>query len=175
MENDELNIDDEPQFIDLTTEKYTQILAEAPVYFKKARVEARQVAEREEVVTTLADGTKETVNIAEPGDVIVTNPGGEKYVRKIEKFRARYEPTSQEGIFQAKGMVHIIKNPTGRAIEIMAPWGEKQVGDADCMIAAACDLEQPDGLGVSRYIIGCQEFLDTYAPVDNSADSENRF
>lgn len=163
--------DDEPQFIDLTTEPWTYRLAEAPVYVKKAMVEARQVTKREEVTTTLADGTQETVNVAEQGDVIVTNPGGEKYVLKMEKFVSRYEPTNQEGVFHAKGMARIVKNPTGRPIEVMAPWGEKQSGDADCMVATIFDPEQPDDISADRYIIGHQEFLDTYTPVDRPTDS----
>ncbi len=171
MEKEKQTTDDEPQFIDLTTEQWTQRLAEAPVYAKKAMVEARQVTEREEVTTTLADGTQETVNVAEPGDVIVTNPGGEKYVLKMEKFASRYEPTDQEGVFHAKGMARIAENQTGRPIEVMAPWGEKQSGGVDCMVATIFDPEQPDDISADRYIIGRQEFQDTYTPVDSSADS----
>ena len=171
MEIEKQTIEDEPQFIDLTTEQWTQRLAEAPVYAKKAMVEARQVTEREEVTTTLANGTKETINVAEVGDVIVTNPGGEKYVLKMEKFASRYESTDQEGVFHAKGMSRITENSTGAPVEVMAPWGEKQSGGADCMIATVFDPEQPNEISADRYIIGRQEFLDTYAPVDSLTSS----
>jgi hypothetical protein len=52
-------------------------------------VEARVATEREEITTTLVDGTVETVNTAEESDVVVTNPGGEKYVLKPEKFAGK--------------------------------------------------------------------------------------
>lgn len=163
MENDknkELQV--ETQVVDLSTEQYTQLLTEAPVYAKKAIVEARQATEREEVKTILADSTTETVNVAEPGDVIVTNPGGERYVLKSEKFAKRYEAIDDKGTYRAKGMARIVDNPTGMPIEIIAPWGEKQVGAVDCMVATPCDISQPGLVSNDRYIIGHQEFLDTY-------------
>lgn len=163
MENDknkELQV--ETQTVDLSTEQYTQLLTEAPVYAKKAIVEARQTTEREEVKTILADGITETVNVAEPGDVIVTNPGGEKYVIKSEKFAKRYEAIDENGTYRAKGMVRIVENPTGTPIEITAPWGEKQFGAANCMVATNYDPEHPEEISNDRYIINHQEFLDTY-------------
>ena len=152
--------------LDLSTDEYTERLAAAPVYAKKGKVAARQVSEREEVRTTLADGTEETVNVAEPGDVVVTNPGGESYVLKIDNFAKRYESTDEEGGFRAKGMARALQNPTGQPIEIMAPWGEKQFGNADCMVATVFDPEQPDAIGADRYIIGAEEFATTYAPYE---------
>lgn len=150
--------------LDLSTDEWTERLAVAPVYVKKAKVQARQLAEREEVRTTLADGTEETVNVAEAGDVVVTNPSGEKYVLKPDNFAKRYEATEEDGVFRAKGMARAVDNPTGSEIEIMAPWGEKQFGGMDCLIATVFDPEQPDVIGADRYIIGRQEFEATYAP-----------
>jgi len=152
--------------VDLSTEEYTKMLAEAPIFAKKGKVEARQAAEQEEVSTVLADGTVETVNVAEPGDIIVTNPGGEKYILKPDKFNKRYQATDVEGVYLAKGMARAINNPTGQPIQIMAPWGEVQNGGADCMVATVYDAAKPDEIGSDRYIIGGQEFADTYAPVD---------
>ncbi len=150
--------------LDLSTDEYTERLAAAPVYAKKGKVAARQVSEREEVRTTLADGTEETVNVAEPGDVVVTNPGGESYVLKMDNFAKRYQSTEEEGVFLAKGMARALPNPTGEPIEIVAPWGEKQFGNPDCMVATVFDPEQPDVIGSDRYIIGAEEFAATYAP-----------
>ena len=62
------------------------------VYKKQGEVTAVQVQVETPVETVLADGTKETTNTALPGDFIVTNPGGEQYVLKPEKFQSRYEP-----------------------------------------------------------------------------------
>lgn len=154
------------QKLDLSTEEWTERLAAAPVYAKKGIVSARQVAEREEVKTTLADGTEETVNVAEPGDVVVTNPSGEKYVLKPDNFAKRYDATEEEGVFRAKGMARAVQNPTGADVEIMAPWGEPQYGGPDCMLATVFDPEQPGVIGADRYIIGRDEFLATYAPAE---------
>lgn len=152
--------------LDLSTDEWTERLANAPTYAKKAIVQAREVAEREEVRTTLADGTEETVNVAEPGDVIVTNPSGEKYVLKPDNFAKRYKATDEDGVFRAKGMARAVQNPTGTEIEIMAPWGELQNGGLDCMIATVFDPEQPDVIGLDRYLIGDDEFKTTYAPAE---------
>jgi hypothetical protein len=152
--------------LDLNTDEYTELLAGAPVYAKKGLVGAREATEQEEIKTTLADGTDETVNIADPGDIIVTNPGGEQYVLKPDNFAKRYETTEEEGVFRAKGMARALQNPTGQSIEITAPWGEKQFGNPDCMVATVFDPEQPDVIGNDRYIIGAEEFRDTYAPIE---------
>ncbi|HTB48745.1 MAG TPA: PGDYG domain-containing protein [Verrucomicrobiae bacterium] len=113
-------------------------------------------------------GLKETVNTAEEGDLIVTNPGGEEYVLKSDNFGKRYEATEEEGIFRAKGMARAFQNPTGGDIKIMAPWGEEQFGNAACMIATVYDPEQLNVIGPDRYIIGHEEFLATYAPVEQA-------
>ncbi len=169
---EKISLDKAPKELDLSTEEYTELLTNAPVYAKKGVVEARQVTEHEEVSTTLADGTEETVNVAEPGDVVVTNPGGEKYVLKPDNFAKRYEATDEDGVFRAKGMARAFPNPTGAPIEIVAPWGEKQFGNPDCMIATVFDPDQPDAIGSDRYIIGSEEFQTTYAPIEEVLGSK---
>jgi len=158
--------------LDLSTEEWTQKLAEAPVFAKKGIVGAEVATEETPVTTELADGTIETNNIAQPGDVIVTNPGGEKYILKPDNFAKRYEATEEEGIFRAKGMVRAVQNNSGQPVEIMAPWGEPQFGEPDCMIATVFDPENPDEIGADRYIIGRQEFLDTYGPAEEVLGEE---
>jgi hypothetical protein len=152
--------------VDLSTEEYTAKLAEAPVFAKKAEVSAVVAAAGQEVRTVLANGTEETVNYTEEGDVIVTNPGGEQYILKSDNFTKRYEATAQEGIYRAKGMARAFKNDTGAPIEIMAPWGEPQFGDENCLIATVFDPENPDEIGSDRYIIGGDEFAATYGPIE---------
>lgn len=154
------------QELDLSTDEWTERLGSAPVFAKKGKVAARQVTDREEVRTTLANGTKETVNVAEAGDVVVTNPSGEQYVLKPDNFAKRYQATEEEGVFLAKGMARAVANPTGADIQIMAPWGEPQYGGPDCMVATVFDPEQPDVIGGDRYIIGGAEFAETYAPYE---------
>lgn len=152
--------------VDLSTNEWTERLANAPVFAKKGIVQARQAAPGERVTTTLADGTEETVNTANEGDVIITNPGGEQYIIGGEKFSSRYEATEEEGVFRAKGMARAVQNPTGSDIEITAPWGEVQRGGPDVMIATVFDPQQPELVGADRYLIGYAEFQETYAPYE---------
>lgn len=62
---------------------------------------------------------------------------------------------------QAKGRIRVYLNPTGKNVEIIAPWGEKQFGDSQCYFASAVgeNLEPTS----DRYIIGHDEFEETYA------------
>lgn len=152
--------------LDLSTEEYTAKLAEAPVFAKKAEVSATVAVGGEKIETVLANGTVETTNVANPGDAIVTNPGGEQYIIPAETFQKRYESTTDEGVFRAKGMARAFKNDTGAPIEITAPWGEPQYGDENCMIATVFDPDSPDHIGSDRYIIGADEFAETYGPIE---------
>jgi hypothetical protein len=154
------------QKLDLSTDEYTERFTKAAVFAKKGKVEARQVTQREEIRTTLANGAEETVNLAERGDMVVSNPTGEKYVLKPDNFAKRYEATEEDGIYRAKGLARAFQNPTGSDIQIIAPWGEPQYGDPDCMIATVFDPENPDFIGSDRYIIGGEEFQATYAPFE---------
>jgi hypothetical protein len=83
-------------------------------------------------------------------------------VHQSSRKRALYEPTDVEGVFRAKGMVRAIPNPTGQSVEITAPWGEPQYGDAECLFASVYDPAQPDVVGPDRYIIDNDSFLATY-------------
>ena len=152
--------------LDLSTEGWTEKLAGAPVYAKKGMVEARILTEDEQLDTVLADGTVETSRTVPAGEVIVTNPGGEKYAIEREKFEKRYDTTVEEGVYRAKGMARAVDNPTGQDIQIMAPWGELQYGGPDCKIATVFDPDNPNEVGSDRYIIGRQEFEDTYGPIE---------
>lgn len=161
------------QPLDLSTPEATEALAQAPVYAKKGIVHARPAVPGETIVTTLADGTEETSNVADESAVIITNPGGEQYVIDADKFNNRYGATEEEGIFKAKGMARAVQNPTGNPIEIIAPWGEPQYGNAECMIATVYDPNQPDVVSEDRYIIGRQEFEDTYGLADIQPQQPN--
>lgn len=132
----------------------THSLALSPTYKKTSQVTMRIAEPGEKLTTTLADGTVETERILDGGEYIVKNPGGEEYAMSQEKFQSRYDDAGN-GIWQAKGEVRAVKNFTGKDITIMAPWGEEQHGGRDCYIVEADSGE--------RYIIGDQEFKDTYA------------
>ena len=99
----------------------------AQTYAKFARIQATQAQGGEAIETVLADGTKETANIANAGDWIVTNPGGEQYIVSAEQFAKKYEPAPElgEGWFKPKGkpqqFVQIQQDLT-----FVAPWGKEQ-------------------------------------------------
>lgn len=134
------------------------------IYKKQGEVQARQATKEEEVVTIMksSTGEVETKNKAMPGDWIVTNPGGEEYVLKPEKFAARYEPKEgADGVFAAKGYCVAVKNPFESAITMKASWGEMQNGAADCMIADTYEY-QTGKRGGEPYIIAKKEFDQTY-------------
>ena len=149
--------------IDRKAAEIMQALAEAPVYKKQGRVQARVAVPGEQITTTLASGAKETVNTANEGDWVMTNPSGAQYIISEKKFFGRYEATSEEGVYTAKGYCRAIVNPFGHSIEIMASWGESQTGDENCMIADTCDADgNVDG---EPYLIEAKAFAETYKPV----------
>lgn len=164
-------VDDEPRHLDLQTDEWTHALVEAPIYKKFGKVHAQIAQGGETLQTVLSDGTVETTNTANPGDVIVTNPGGERYIIGANKFDSRYEATDEDGVFKAKGKARITPNPTGQPIKITAPWGEEQFGGPDALIATVYDPENPDDVSPDRYIIGRDEFNATYVP-DTYEDDE---
>lgn len=157
--------------VDRHDERIMQGLAEAPIYKKQGEVRASIAQGGEVVVTKLADGSTETRNTANPGDAIITNPGGEQYIIDAVKFGKRYEPKlgengkPEKGIFSAKGYCRAIDNPWGQPITMMASWGEMQNGARDAKIADTYDIETRT-LGGEPYIIGRAEFVQTYKPAD---------
>ena len=135
------------------------------IYLKCGEVRARRVSVATAVATILADGRRETSNVAVPGDYIVTAPGGERYVVKPDVFAARYEPKSgTRDVYLARGEIVAVPNPLGRAVHLVAPWGEVQSGSADCMIADAFDPVTKKRAG-RPYIIDRAEFEKTYSRV----------
>jgi len=152
------------QFVERKSSEIMNALAEAPVYKKQGRVEARPATPGEEITTTLEGGAKETVNKAGEGDWIVTNPGGEQYIISEKKFLGRYEATDEEGAYAAKGYCRAAQNPFGKSIEIMASWGSPQTGDERCLIADTCDANgKVDG---EPYLIDADAFAKTYKQVE---------
>ena len=149
--------------IDIQDETITELLTSATLYEKFATVKARKVLITEEIQTLVSDGFLETTNTAEVGDLIVTNPTGEEYILKPEKFALRYESTEVEGTYKAVGLIRAISNPYLAEIEIDAPWGAPQFGDALCLLAATVDSANSE-IGSDRYIIELTAFKETYRP-----------
>jgi len=152
------------QQIDRKSPEIMSALAEAPVYRKQGRVEARPATVGEEIMTTLESGAKETVNKANEGDYIVTNPSSEQYIIGEKMFLGRYEVTDENGVYSAKGYCRAVPNPFNKPIEIMASWGSPQTGDERCLIADTCDASgKVDG---EPYLIDADAFAKTYKQVE---------
>jgi hypothetical protein len=150
--------------IDRKDSKIIDSLITSPIYKKYGNVKAKPAIVGEKITTVLESGAKETTNTANEGDWVVTNPGGEQYIISGKKFLGRYEATSEDGIYSAKGYCRAITNPFNEAIEIMASWGELQNGDDKCMIADVCDASgKSDG---EPYIIEKTAFENTYKQIN---------
>lgn len=108
----------------------------------------------------------------EAGEWIITNPKtretdrANNYATPDKKFRKRYEPTEVPGIYRARGMARIIENDTGEAVEIVAPWGGLQNGDAKCYFCVPYSKDNPDDIAQNdRYILSENDFA-TYGLAD---------
>jgi hypothetical protein len=147
--------------LDVQTPDFTVAFASAPLADKQGTVLARQVTETETIVTIVNGVFAETTNTAYPDDFVITNPNGEEYILQAANFLKRYKPTGLSGVYQARGTIRFIDNPTGASIEIIAPWGEPQFGEADCLLAVTVEDEN-DSISGDRYIIERKAFEATY-------------
>ena len=127
--------------VELKSSQLLKLLDTAPIYKKIGKVLAHPAKAGETVVTTLADGFRETENIAKPGDWIVTNTTGEKYIVSEKEFQLEYLPTEQNGVYIAAGFCKAVQNPFNEPIEIHAKWAFVQKGLTNCMIAVCCDKD----------------------------------
>lgn len=107
----------------------------------------------------------EDTRVVEAGEWLVTNPkqqDGDRannYVMPDAKFRKRYEATDNPGVYRAKGMARIVPNDSGEDVEIDAPWGGTQTGDASCYFCAPYNRDNPDDLADGhRYILSENDF-----------------
>jgi hypothetical protein len=146
--------------IDIHSREITRLLADDIIYTKFATVTVEQVTTQQQVETIVSNGYVETVADAQIGDYIVTNPDGERYILSPEKFASRYIATDVAGVYKATGSVKAIPNPFKTEIEITAPWGTPQFGQADCYIAVSVT----DGIvnDKDRYLIEGIAFANTY-------------
>jgi len=148
--------------VDVQTPEMTELLAVAPLMDKIGEVIARQVEVLTPVSTVINGEFVETENFAQPGDFIVTNPGGEDYVLTEANFWTRYNASGRHGIYVPKGSIRVIPNPYNDDIEIDAPWGAPQFGEKDCYIAVSITSDIND-ISTDRYIIAADALAETYA------------
>lgn len=134
-------------------------------FAKFARIQAKEAAGGEEIITVLADGTKETTNIANAGDWIVTNPGGEQYIVPGAKFPKKYEPCTDlgEGWFKPTGGVQKFLELV-QDTQFICSWDEEQ------FISAGGFVNVTD-LG-DIYGIAKEEFYATYKTCDEAGKFE---
>lgn len=98
---------------------------------KFARIQARQGKVGEEIVTKMANGLEETINVVKldektgnPGWV-VTNPDGEQYIIEDSTFQKKYEIDPEDpSVYKPKGLP-VLASQVNEDIEFDAPWGEK--------------------------------------------------
>jgi len=141
------------EIVDLDSPEFDQLLQDASLYIKQAEVQARQVTTKEEVKTPL----DATTSIANAGDWIVTNPGGERYTVADDVFQKAYKAKpGQPGIFVAVG-IPVKAIQVNRNIVFKAPWGEDQAVEAGGYIVERQDNQE-------RYGIEEEAFLTTYQP-----------
>lgn len=156
------------EFHDLTEEGFDKKLETAPVFEKNVVVRV-SLAKGGEIVKTVINGHLETEHTAKNGDIIITNPNGERYIPLKHIFPTRYvKLTPQngandfEGEWRACGKIRAIKNPWGKEISIPAPWGGLMNGDANCMLATMADDNGKILDNKDMYIIAPDEFATTY-------------
>lgn len=106
----------------------------------------------------------------EAGMWVLTNPVQQEgdhpnnYCQNDTTFQKRYEATDQPGVYRAKGMARIIKNETGRKVEIDDPWGTKQQGDENCYFCVPYDPDHPFNIPEGQaYILSENDFAN-YGP-----------
>ena len=155
FEQDGEKVEVKCRLVDLNTPEYDAKFEGAPLFRKNAEVRARQATTREEIETAL-DATQ---SVAEPGDWIVTNPGGEVYRVKDETFKNAYRPKEgEEGTFVALG-VPVKAVQVNEDIAFMAPWGSEQGVRSGGYIVERLDNKE-------RYGIEKAAFESTYEAIE---------
>ena len=78
-------MNDKQGICDLQTLEMSKAFAASPLYKKSAIVKATLVQSPREVVTIVGDGLVEITVIAQPGEYVVQNPGGEECALSVGK------------------------------------------------------------------------------------------
>lgn len=112
--------------------------------------------ERRTIETHTADG-KETVNTAEPDDIIMSGPSKEKYVLKGAKFPKLYQGKIGSTVIPEQSPRMVALYTGDREINFMAPWGES-------MVLKPGDYLVKDG-DAGYYRIAKLEYGQTYNPL----------
>jgi hypothetical protein len=111
--------------------------------------------EHRTIETHTADG-KETVNTAEPDDIIMSGPSKEKYVLKAAKFPKLYQGKIGGPVIPEQGPRMVAVYTGDQEIKFLAPWGES-------MVLKPNDYLVKDG-DSGYYRIAKLEYEQTYTP-----------
>ena len=148
--------------------KYLLKHGEKVEYFVKAiPVTARKAVEGEQIVTTVKDKDAntftETVNVAQKGDWIVTNVGGESYIVTNQNFHKLYGEDEKEGtripISTPRKLIKIQHN-----VSFEAPWGETM----NIKKGGYLNLDNLNGI----YGINPEEFKQTHVAYEPSKEEK---
>lgn len=149
-----------------------------PRFYKKyARVKAEKGVPGEKLTTVMKDGHVEVANVVvtidQNGnpDWIVTNPDGERYVVKHQKFIKNYElEEGKDGKHAPIGApIEAIQIPDEISFDV--PWGENGA-PVEMTIKAGGYLNITDFSDI--YGIQEEEFNNTYAPCNEQGIFEDR-
>lgn len=125
---------------------------------KVAKVQATLLAEDTEIITQMKDGHIETKNFASAGDIVLTNPDGEQYAIKPEKFAERYGEWRGDGEYTPQA-APITYMTIDEDVTLDASWGEKMHIKAGGVIVL-----ESSGDGI--YGIQPDAFANTYHDID---------
>ena len=146
----------------INTVMIQKILNEGVPAIKTATVEVEWKPKAVDPITveTWVGGKLETVNVANPDDYILTNPGGERYVITVGDFIRSYEFISHDeyvrfieygtGTARKKSVTHILQCDVSGTIE--TDWGTMETSSGGYY---ATD-------GKSMWFIDEQKFNETY-------------
>ena len=124
---------------------------------KTAWVAARPAREGERITTRVRGGLTETTNTAIATDMVVTNPGGERYIIRAVKFAERYRETGTAGLYEPRSTPLPVL-PVTENVEFLAAWGQLMRIKAGGVLV----LNGPGDI----YGIQPDEFAQTYSYVD---------
>lgn len=133
---------------------------------KVTKVNASLLTKDTEIVTQMKDGHIETRNMASAGDIVLTNPDGEQYAIKPQKFTERYGEWIGDGEYSPKA-APITYMIIDEDVTLDASWGEKM----HIKSGGAIVLES-SGDGI--YGIQPEAFANTYQDLDLVDDAQFR-
>ena len=85
------------------------------------------VAQQQTPITTITSDGKETQNIAEPNDIIISGPSREQYAIKANKFPKLYVGQIGSPIYPEQTPRNVAVYNGQETVNFTAPWGESMI------------------------------------------------